>query len=49
MFWEKKSYATGKFSILPIAFLGPSLNYIKSFDGKKIEDKQRKNMIQYLH
>ena len=28
---------------------GPSLNYIKSFDGKKIEDKQRKNMIQYLH
>ena len=23
---------------------GPSLNYIKSFDGKKIEDKQRKNI-----
>lgn len=35
MFWEKKSYATGKFSILPITFLrGRPLIILSHLTGK---------------
>ena len=41
MFWEKKIICERKILHPPDSLSkGPSLNYIKSFDGKKIEDKQ---------